>query len=197
MYLETERLIIRDFVLEDADALEKIKYDKQVMDFVPSLIKRDATIDDIREAIMYYDSVKGTGKYEEEILYAVVLKECLTIIGVITLSDAKFLNEPQVGWMMRGEYGRKGYASEAANAVTDYLFTTHPYDYLIVVMDIDNPASYQTALKCGFNLFEKRTVYDYKYGRYCDDYYYFRKYNPNSKTRCRFYGDVEYNGRHS
>ena len=197
MNIETERLIIRDFELEDADALYKIKYDKQVLEFLPGLIKRNASIDDIKEAIQYFDSVKDQGNYEREILYAVVLKEINTIIGAVAVSKNKFLYEPEVGWMIRHEFCGKGYASEAAYALTDHLFSTYSFAYVIAVMDVDNPASYHTALKSGFKLFEKRTVYDYKYGRYCDDYYYFRKFNPKSEIKYRFYGDLEYDGRHS
>ncbi|MEO3946323.1 GNAT family N-acetyltransferase [Gorillibacterium sp. CAU 1737] len=197
MYAETERLLVRDFGLEDVEALAKIKYDPQVVEYLPGFIKRDASHQEIKEAIAYYDRVKGTGNYEEEVLYAIVLKESQEIIGVITISDSSFLYELQVGWVVRGEHCGRGYASEATIALTDYLFHSGHYDYLIAVMDVDNPASYQTALKSGFLLFEKRTVYDYKYGRYCDDYYYFRKFNPNSKVKYRFYGELEYDGRHS
>ena len=44
-------------------------------------------------------------------------------------------------------------------------------------------------------LFEKRTVYDYSVNRYCDDYYYFRRYPSRSTCKSKFYGDVPYEGR--
>ena len=62
-------------------------------------------------------------------------------------------------------------------------------------MDVDNPASYRCALKAGFRLFEKRTVYDYSLGRYADDYYYFRRYFSKRTRVKKFYGDVPYYGR--
>jgi hypothetical protein len=79
---------------------------------------------------------------------------------------------------------------------------------------VDNPASFHTALKSGFRLFEKRVPYDYFYshadpndfdevGNYLTEkqsetgscYYYFRKYNPISEMNLRFYGDAPYDGR--
>lgn len=63
-------------------------------------------------------------------------------------------------------------------------------------MDVDNLASYKTAEKCGFKLFEKRTIYDYAFNRYCDDYYYFRRYYSKSLITKQFYGDINYIGRH-
>ncbi len=68
-------------------------------------------------------------------------------------------------------------------------------DYLIVTMDMDNPASYRTAEKSGFKPFEKRTVYDYSYNRCCDDYYYFRRYYSKCTLTDKFYGDSPYTGR--
>lgn len=196
MYLETERLIIRDFDIDDAESLYKIKYDIMVIEYIPSFIKRNANMEDINSEILYFKSVEGTGNYEKEVLYAVILKNGNHLIGAIAVSYHSVLYEPELGWMMQGEYCKKGYASEAATAVTDYLFQTYHYDFISVVMDVDNPASFRTAEKSGFKLFEKRTVYDHKYGRFCDDYYYFRKFNPDSKITNRFYGDTEYDGRH-
>lgn len=67
-------------------------------------------------------------------------------------------------------------------------------------MDVDNPASFRTAKKSGFRLFEKRVQYDYHYsdynvedfnevGKYFtkkqsetgSSYYYFRKFNKQVK----------------
>lgn len=96
---------------------------------------------------------------------------------------------------MMGAHTRRGYASEAAQAFAERFCRENGADYLIAIMDTDNPASFRTAEKSGFRLFEKRTVYDGHYGRYFDDYYYFRRYRSGSTTRQKFYGDVPYDGR--
>jgi len=202
MYIETERLIIRDLTEKDAEALLEIKYDEQVMKYNPTFIERDVTEIDI-------NSIKN--RY-----FAICLKESGVVIGTITVDYLDYLYEHQMGWNMNGKYTGKGYASEAGAAVSDYLLETLSLDYMSVVMDVDNPASFRTAQKSGFKLFEKRVPYDYFY-RTCGDedheavgkhfavnqagvggnYYYFRKFNKNSKTKCRFYGDTAYNGRFS
>ena len=105
------------------------------------------------------------------------------------------LREYELGWMMLAEHGRNGYASEAAEAFAEYICEKLALEYLIVVMDVDNPASYGCAQKAGFRLFEKRTVYDYSIGRYADDYYYFRRYFSKCTRENKFYGDVPYYGR--
>ena len=216
MFIETERLIIRDFEMQDAEALLEIKNDKQVMEYDPTFIRRDATIDDARETISACQRKKDISDFDRGIYFAVTLKSIGTVIGAITASKLDYLYEMQIGWMMKGGYTGKGYASEAGAAASDYLLKTFNLDYISVVMDVDNPASFRTALKCGFKLFEKRVPYDYYYKK-CNDedftavdnyfsekqsqtgscYYYFRKFNRNSKTASRFYGDTKYDGRFS
>lgn len=214
MYLETERLIIRNFEETDTDALYRLKYDKQVLKYDPTFIKRDADISDIHEAILYFISVKDSDSFDKDVYFAIVLKNTNSVIGAITVSKLEYLYELQIGWMICEEHSGHGYASEAGTAASDYLLRTFPYDYLVVVMDVDNPASFRTAQKCGFKLFEKRIGYNYFFSK-CNVenfdevskyfemnekqvgscYYYFRKFNP--KTISRFYGDTVYDGRFS
>jgi len=206
MHITTERLIIRRFTKQDADALYAIKYDEQVLKYSPDFIKRDATITDIKEAIANDD---GT-------LYAICLKDSGGAIGAITVSRLDYLYETQIGWKIRSEYTGQGYASEAGAAASDELLEALRLDYIVAVMDVDNPASFRTAQRSGFRLFEKRVPYDYHYST-CNAedhgevqehfaakqaeigscYYYFRKYNKNSQTAYRFYGDARYEGRFS
>ena len=75
------------------------------------------------------------------------------------------------------------------STLAEYFCEKQGVDYMIVVMDVDNPASRRVAEKSGFKLFEKRTVYDYYYNRYCDDYFYFRRYWSGCTLKDRFYGD--------
>ena len=216
MLTQTKRLTIRLFTEQDAAALYEIKYDEQVLKYDPTFIKRDATMTDIEEAITFWQGVKQSEIYEKGIHYAICLKDCGTVIGVVTVNSLDYLYELQIGWMMNGKYVGNGYASEAGAAASDYLLDTLSLDYISVVMDTDNPASFRTAQKSGFKLFEKRVAYDYYYSKVNvedfnavneyftvnqsqagSNYYYFRKYNKNSKTSCRFYGDTVYDGRWS
>ncbi|MHB1153852.1 MAG: GNAT family N-acetyltransferase [Eubacteriales bacterium] len=216
MYLVTDRLIIRDFTAEDANALYKIKYDKQVLEYNPTFVKRDADIGDTRQAICFFESVKDKGNFNKEVYYAVISKQTGIVIGAVTISILEYLGETQIGWMMISDYCGQGLASEAGKAFSDYILTEYNHNYLVVVMDVDNPASFRTALKSGFRLFEKRSGYNYFYSK-CNaenfnevteyfklqeqqintGYYDFRKYNPFKKIKCQFYGDTIYDGRFS
>ena len=56
MYIETERLIIRDFRVADAPALYDIKYDVQVRFFCPDFLDVDVSLRDTEEFIRKFNS---------------------------------------------------------------------------------------------------------------------------------------------
>ena len=193
--IETKRLIVRTFREEDADALYRIKTDPQVKEFCPDFLDVDAKWEDMPGYIHEFQRMEDTSDIGTWRCYAIENKETGVVMGVLTFSKQQMLHEYELGWMMISEYTGKGYASEAAEAFADDFCRTHKVDYLIVVMDVDNPASRRTAEKSGFRLFEKRTVYDYHYNRYCDDYYYFRRYWSGCTLKDKYYGDSPYYGR--
>ena len=197
MLIETKRLIVRTFREDDVAALYQIAYDPDVLEYCPDLLKRDVTEAEVLAFIRDYIRIDAENDIDTRRCYAIENRETGEVMGCITFGKNHMLNEYEIGWMMRKQYTKKGYASEAAQAYAEYFCAAYGVEYLIVVMDVDNPASYRAAEKCGFKLFEKRTVYDYHYNRYCDDYYYFRKYSPVSRMTERFYGDKPYDGRKS
>lgn len=195
MWLETERLYVRDFTEQDIEALYEIKYDEHVLEYIPDFLERDVTKEKIKEYIEQFRMLEETQNKKQWRIYAIAEKASGAVIGSLSFGENELLHEYELGWQMIGRYTRKGYASEAASAFAEHFCEQNGVDYLIVVMDVDNPASYRTAEKSGFKLFEKRTVYDYTYNRYCDDYYYFRRYYSGCTLVEKFYGDSEYTGR--
>jgi len=189
VFLETERLRIRSFTQQDADALYEICYDPQVLEYCPDLLEVDVTMEQVKDFIHRFVEIEAAGDTDTWRMYAIESKETGEVMGCLTNSKNAMLHEYELGWMMIGKYTQKGYASEAATAFAEYFCEKQGVDYMIVVMDVDNPASRRVAEKSGFKLFEKRTVYDYYYNRYCDDYFYFRRYWSGCTLKDRFYGD--------
>lgn len=195
MYIETKRLIVRSFRESDAEALYRIKTDSQVLEYIPNFLKRNAQFSEMKAFIREFNRIENAGDRNTWRCYAIENKDTGEVMGSLSFGRAELLFEYELGWQMIGCYTKNGYASEAADAFAEFFCETYGVDYLIVVMDVDNPASYRTALKSGFKLFEKRTVYDYSYGRYCNDYYYFRRYYSKCTLTDKFYGDSPYDGR--
>ena len=195
MYIETPRLIIRDFRQTDAAVLYRIKTDPQVLKYCPDFLDVDVTFEDMVKYIHTFNELEAKQDIDEWRCYAIEHKQLQTVVGCVCLCRQSMLFEYELGWMMIGEYAKNGYASEAAAAFAEDFCDRHGVEYLIVIMDVDNPASFRAAQKAGFRLFEKRTVYDYSINRYSDDYYYFRRYSSGSTRTGKFYGDVPYTGR--
>ena len=195
MKIETPGLIIRPFQEKDADALYRIKTDPRVMEYCPDFLDVDAKREDMPDYIRTFRKLEEDGDFDTWRCYAIENKVTGEVMGAITFCKQNMLHEYDMGWMMIGEYTGKGYASEAAEAFAEYFCRKHGVDYLTAVMDVDNPASRRTAEKSGFRLFEKRTVYDYHYNRYADDYFYFRRYWSGCTLKDRYYGDSPYYGR--
>ncbi len=195
MMIETARLTVRSLREEDADALYRIKTDPKVMEYCPDFLDIDARQADMQGYIRTFRQIEESGDTDTWRCYAIENRETGEVMGVLTFSKQNMLHEYELGWMMIGAYTRKGYAAEAAEAFAEDFCRTQGIDYLIAVMDVDNPASRRTAEKSGFRLFEKRTVYDLHLNRYCDDYYYFRRYWSGCTLKDRFYGDSPYYGR--
>ena len=195
MMIETARLIIRPFREEDADALYRIKTDPQVMEYCPDFLDIDAKPEDMPGYIRAFREMEDTGDTDTWRCYAIENRETGEVVGALTFGRKMMLHEYDLGWMMIGVYTGNGYASEAAEAFAEDFCRTHGVDYLTAVTDVDNPASRRTAEKSGFRLFEKRTVYDYHFNRYADDYLYFRRYWSGCTLKDRYYGDSPYYGR--
>ena len=195
MRIETERLVIRSFREEDADALYRIKADPQVMKFCPDFLDVDAKREDMRNYIRTFQTIEDAGDTDTWRCYAIETRETGEVVGALTFCRQNMLHEYDLGWMMNGMHTGKGFASEAAAAFAEAFCRTHGVDYLTTVMDVDNPASRRTAEKSGFRLFEKRTVYDYSCNRYADDYFYYRRYWSGCTLKDRYYGDSPYYGR--
>ena len=195
MNIETKRLIIRDFNENDVNALYRIKTDEQVLKFAPDFLEVELDPADTINHIHHFNQLENDGEIDTWRCYAIEHKQTREVMGCLCFCKEDMLFEYELGWMMIGDYTKNGYSSEAAEAFAEWFCEKYGVDYLIAVMDVDNPASFRSAEKAGFKLFEKRTVYDYSYNRYGDDYYYLRRYYSKCALADKFYGDSPYEGR--
>jgi RimJ/RimL family protein N-acetyltransferase len=111
--LETERLLLRGWRMDDYDAFARLNADPQVMACFPSLLDRsdsNAMADRIR-ALM---AERGWG------FWAVELKGGAPFIGFTGLnvptSALPFAPCVEIGWRLGADFWGCGYASEAAHA---------------------------------------------------------------------------------
>lgn len=142
--IETERLILRQYTLDDFPALYEILSDPETMQHYPAPFDEDRTRNWITWNLDNYEKY-GFG------LWAVVLKETGEFIGDcgITLQNIDGEILPEIGYHIHKKYWRCGFGKEAARAVRDWGFRNTEYDIFYSYMKYTNVGSYSTALANG------------------------------------------------
>lgn len=142
--LETERLILREYTLDDFDALYAILSDPETMRHYPKPYDENGTVRWLRWSLDNYERY-GFG------LWAIELKENGCFIGDcgVTMQNIDGESLPEIGYHIHKAHWRRGYAKEAAAAVRDWLFRNTDFDAVYSYMKYTNIASYSTAASVG------------------------------------------------
>jgi RimJ/RimL family protein N-acetyltransferase len=150
--LETSRLILREFVPEDAGALARVISDPETMRFYPAPFGPAEVEEWIARNIRRYGA-NGYG------LWAMDLKATGEMIGDcgITLQEVDGEQLPEIGYHLRRDAWGQGFASEAAFACRDYGFRALEADLLISLIRPENVASCRVAERNGMTIW-KETV---------------------------------------
>ena len=142
--LETERLVLRRYKVEDVDIQYEIITDKRLSKYIsfPNLSKAEE-LECIKDWIKNADS----SKYEK---WVITLKDSGIVIGNISVNVIeKRHNYCNVGYVIRYDYWGNGYASEALEEVSNYLLNS---GYYLVECSCNelNTQSSKVMLKAGF-----------------------------------------------
>ena len=160
MILETERLILRKMDQNDYDALYAVLADSDIMEHYPY------TFDEVRVRNWI---TRNMDRYRKDGfgLWAVVLKEIGEMIGDcgITMQNIHGQWLPEIGYHIRADHQRKGYASEAAAACIRYAFENYDFPAVYSYMKYTNIPSQKTAIKNGMRFIEEYEDSDNTYTR--------------------------------
>ncbi|MCQ2482823.1 MAG: GNAT family N-acetyltransferase [Clostridia bacterium] len=144
--LESDRLILRRFTLDDAQAMyENWASDTEVTRYLswPAHTNPDIT----RQLISFWiDNYKN----ENFFTWAIVLKEDNTLVGsisVIELND--IIESAEIGYCMGKKWWGKGYMPEALGEVIAYLFDEVGVNRIYAGHDVNNPKSGRVMSKAG------------------------------------------------
>ncbi|MDU1230480.1 MAG: GNAT family N-acetyltransferase [Clostridium sp.] len=152
MIIETNRLILREYTLDDFDNLYEIVSDPETMRHYPKPFDEERTRDWIEWNLQNYKNY-GFG------LWVVTLKETGEFIGDcgISIQNIDWELLPEIGYHIHKKYWRRGFGSEAARAVRDWAFENTDYNCIYSCMKYTNVGSYSTAIANGM-----RKVKEYK-----------------------------------
>lgn len=166
--LETERLVLRELVTDDLDALASIYADPDVRRFFP---EGTLTVDETREELAWIIDVYY-GRYGYG-LWATVLKETNVLIGRCGLlpwrvippraaplaldpadevPDAESRYEVELAYLLAKPFWGRGLGTEAARSVVDHGFERLRVPRIIGLIDPGNEASRRVAANAGLTI---------------------------------------------
>jgi RimJ/RimL family protein N-acetyltransferase len=146
--IETERLLIRPYIIEDAAILfNNLHTNKEHLEDYFSLLFK--TIKNIEDTEQYLLSKQKDSEERKAFICGIFLKDTLTLIGSISVRE--------IDWRVpKGEL-----AYFIFKEFRDWCFTEHKFCRLFLKIAPDNFASINTAINCDFQ-FEGLLKKDYR-----------------------------------
>jgi RimJ/RimL family protein N-acetyltransferase len=157
--LETDRMLLREWTVDDADALFAIMGDPDVARFLGATGQPHPNVEHTRErlqrAVARERAANGCGNW------AAVDKASGEIIGGGGLEVLEGGPDVEVFYHFRKASWGQGYATELTRGLIDYAFTALDMPRVVGVAYPDNPASHHVMTKAGMRHEGQRHVYDH------------------------------------
>lgn len=163
--LETERLLLRQYVEEDAEAFFKLNSDPEVLRFVPD--KRLLNVEQARQILIDYPIADyrkyGFGRG------ACILKSTGEQIGFAGLKYLDELGEVDVAYRLLPKYWGLGLATEAALASVRFGFADLDLKRIIGLVMPENIASVRVLEKIGLRYVDGVSFWNHQFSKYVID----------------------------
>lgn len=145
--IETDRLIMRKFTLDDADAVFEFSTCEAVTEFTgdAGVVKTKADAKELIKRIWLAEyEAYGYARY------ALVYKADNKVIGFCGLKFETRINSTDIGYRLLPAYWGKGLATEAATATLEYAQRTLNIDHILGEAVDENIASNKLLKNVGF-----------------------------------------------
>lgn len=151
--IETNRLVIREMVQSDYDALCRIMCDEEVMRVA---YENAFTLEEVQNWLNRHLKRYETYGFG---LWAVVLKETNEMIGQcgLTLQGWRDKEILEIGFLFQKAHWHKGYATEAAVACKEYAFSVLDANSVYSIIRDTNTAAQKVAARNGMHVVDKDT----------------------------------------
>ena len=143
--LNTERLVISKFTLNEASFIIELMNDK---DWIQNIGDRGVrTLDDAEN----YIKDKFLASYDKYGFgfYVITLKSTKERIGTVGLIDRDGIEGVEIGYGMLPAFRGKGYALEAAKAIFNHAQNTFRIDKIVAIVNPNNKGSIHLLEKLG------------------------------------------------
>lgn len=148
MILETERLLLKDYQLENLDNLFELKSCKEVWRYSTFIPLKEK--DHARPLLEDIINTRNNGKYAFMALYKKDTKTFIGEAGII--ENNPNANRCVVGYNLLPQYWNQGYATEITKQVIKYAFDVLGVERIEALALQNNIASCKVLEKCGFIL---------------------------------------------
>ena len=142
--LETERLAMRPYTMDDLDELVQIRSDPDVNRFLggPERQNREA----LEKRLPFY--IECYEKFSFA-MCAMIWKETGEVIGSSGLQPLEDTGEIEVGYNLKSSFWRRGIGYECARGWLRYGFDQAGLDRIVAVTEDGNIGSWRIMEKCG------------------------------------------------
>jgi RimJ/RimL family protein N-acetyltransferase len=149
--VETSRLLLRQFRLDDLDNLATLLGNEDVMRYVGDgkPVTREGSDKALHSIIRHWEE-HGFGRW------AVIDKETNAFAGFGGLRS--LIDKPEVVYHFAKEYWGRGLATELARASLKYGFEEHQFDRIVAIAKPENLASIRVMEKAGM-IYDMRAKY--------------------------------------
>lgn len=154
--IETERLLLREFTLDDAELVYELNLDPEVIRYTGDPVRDMAHAQEVLEhTILPQYSLYNHGRW------AVHIKPDLEFIGWCGLKTRPERNEIDLGYRFKRSAWGKGYATEAAWACINYGFEKLQLARIVGRAMPQNTASLKVLEKCDMQYVGEEVVDDH------------------------------------
>jgi len=160
--LETDRLLLREYVEGDAEAFYKLNSDPEVLRFVPD--KPLLNVEQARQILVDHP-IADYRKYRFG-RGACILKSTGEQIGFAGLKYLEELGEVDVAYRLMRSYWRMGLATEAALASVRFGFADLDLKRIIGLVMPENTASVRVLEKTGLRYAETVSFWGHQFSKY-------------------------------
>lgn len=148
--IESERLYVRYYTIDDLDNFYRLNGDEEIMRYIRPVKNREQSERFLKEIIACY----ATEPYNLRL--ALLEKDTNVFAGSFAIIPLEHTGDIQLGYALLKEHWGKGYATEIVKAGLMYVFDVLKLPGVAAVTEAGNTASQKVLLKNGF-VFEKST----------------------------------------
>ena len=142
--LETERLVLRHFTLDDAEFILALLNEPGWKRYIG-----DRGINSLDDARTYIESVSASYGQHGFGLYAVELRDDRSVVGMCGLIKRETLDDVDIGFALLSCFEGRGFAQEAVNATLEYAHDQLGLSRVIAITTEDNIRSTRVLERAG------------------------------------------------